>query len=377
MNMKPCCLMLLTLAPFAVSLAIADDQFAIPDVAKVGEGGYVSSELIYPLEGRQTPECHASTIVETPAGLVAAWFGGKHEKNPDVGIWVTRRSGDKWSNPLEVFHGGEGEEKEFACWNPILFQPKDGPLMLFYKVGPSPRTWWGMLATSDDNGKTWSAPSRLGTDDRLGDPNKNLLGPVKNKPIQLEDGAILCPSSTEHQGWRVHFELTRDHGKTWEVIGPIHDANKFNAIQPSVLTYKDGRLQILCRTRENVIASSWSRDGGRTWSQLASTNLPNPNAGTDAVTLRDGRQLLVYNHSIREFKKNGRQILNVAVSDNGEDWKPVLTLEMEKDDAGYSYPAVIQTTDGMIHVTYTWRRLSVKHVILDPNHLKPKRYAVK
>ena len=346
-------------------IAIADDQFIIPDVATAGKNGYISGELIYPLEGRQTPECHASTIAETSDGLVAAWFGGKHEKNTDVGIWVSLHRGGQWSKPFEVFDGSEGEQKEFPCWNPVLFQPKTGPLLLFYKVGPSPSTWWGMMAKSSDNGKTWSKPWRLGTSNKLGAPNKNLLGPVKNKPIQLSDGAILCPTSSEHQGWRVHFEVTRDLGKTWEVIGPIHDATKFNAIQPSILTYKDARLQILCRTREKVVASSWSKDNGKTWSPLAATNLPNPNSGTDAVTLKDGRQLLVYNHSVRTLVKNGRQILNVAISDNGEDWRPVLTLEKEKNRAGYSYPAVIQTSDGMVHITYTWRRQSVKHVIID------------
>ncbi len=362
----PC---VLVLTAFIHAAAVADEPFAVPDIATAGNNGYVSGDLIYPLEGRQTPECHASTIVETADGLVAAWFGGKHEKNTDVGIWVSLHRDGQWSKPFEVFDGSEGEEKEFACWNPVLFQPQSGPLMLFYKVGPSPSTWWGMLATSEDNGKNWSKPWRLGTDDKLGAPNNSLLGPVKNKPIQLTDGAILCPSSSEHQGWRVHFELTRDLGKTWEVIGPIHDATKFNAIQPSILTYKDGKMQVLCRTREKVVASSWSNDNGKTWGPLTATNLPNPNSGTDAVTLKDGRHLLVYNHSVRTLGKNGRQILNVAISEDGEDWKPVLTLENEKNRAGYSYPAVIQTSDGLVHITYTWRRLSVKHVIVDPAEL--------
>ena len=360
---------LLLLPALAASTVLADNEIVIPDVATVGKGGYVSGTLIYPLEGRQTPECHASTIVETSDGLVAAWFGGKHERNTDVGIWVSCFRDGRWSKPSELFDGSEGEEKEFPCWNPVLFQPKVGPLMLFYKVGPSPSSWWGMLSTSQDNGNTWSNPRRLGTDDKLGDPNKNLLGPVKNKPIQLADGTILCPTSSEHQGWRVHFELTRDHGNTWEVVGPIHDASKFNAIQPSILTHEDGQLQILCRTREKVVAASWSKDQGKTWSSLVATHLPNPNSGTDAVTLKDGRQLLVYNHSTRTLSKNGRQILNVAISQNGKDWSPVLTLENEKNRAGYSYPAVIQTNDGLVHVTYTWRRLGVKHVVLDPKKM--------
>jgi len=342
-------------------------ELELPPVAQPGSGGYLSGALIYELEGRQTPQCHASTIVETPSGLVAAWFGGTEEGHTDVGIWVSQHNGGQWSQPVEVADGSEGEQTDFTCWNPVLFQPRQGPLMLFYKTGPtSVSQWWGMLMTSADDGQTWSAPRQLGEERSLGEGNPHLIGPVKNKPIQLEDGAILCPSSTEHQGWRVHFELTRDLGKTWKVIGPINDASKFDAIQPSILRYSDGRMQVMCRTKQGVVAESWSEDGGETWSQLTATHLPNPNAGTDAVTLKDGRQLLVYNHTVRAKGRNGRQMLNVAVSDDGESWQPVLTLENHHNRAGYSYPAVIQTSDGKVHITYTWRRLSVKHVVLDP-----------
>jgi len=337
----------------------------LPPLAQPGQGGYLSGELIYPLEGRPTPECHASTIVETPAGLVAAWFAGTHERHADVTIRVARHNGRRWLDSMVVADGSEGEAQNYPCWNPVLFLPQDGPLMLFYKVGPSPQTWWGMLMTSPDNGRTWTAPRKLGQG-----PLGALIGPVKNKPIQRADGAILCPSSTEHKGWRVHFEVTQDLGRTWQVIGPINEAKAFNAIQPSILTYGDGRMQVLCRTREDVIAQSWSGDRGATWSKMTSVGLPNPSAGTDAVTLRDGRQLLVYNHTTR--RTGNRNILNVALSRDGLKWQPVLTLENEPLKSGYSYPAVIQTGNGKVHITYTWGRISIKHVILNPAALKLK-----
>jgi len=352
-------LSLLLVSLTAIILQAKD--YKLPVVAKAGQGGYIEGELIYSLDDKLTPQCHASTIVETPAGLVAAWFGGKHEKNPDVGIWVSRRDGKSWSKPVEVANGVQSPEKRYPCWNPVLFQPKSGPLMLFYKVGPSPRQWWGMLTTSKDDGKTWSKPQKLGENEKIG----HLIGPVKNKPIQLKDGSILCGSSTEDDGWRVHFELTRDGGKTWQVVGPIHDGKEFGAIQPSILTYPDGKMQILCRTRQGVIGQSWSDNGGKAWRGVTATDLPNPNAGTDAVTLADGRQLLVYNHTTRSGGfPSGRNMLNVAISKNGRDWKPVLTLEREKGE--FSYPAVIQTSDGKVHVTYTYQRRTVKHVVLDP-----------
>jgi len=340
-------------------------EFVIPAVAQAGQNGYIRGELIYSLDDKPTPQCHASTVAETPSGLVAAWFGGEHEKNSDVGIWVSRQEDGRWSKPLEVADGSEGEDQDYPCWNPVLFHPKDGPLMLFYKVGPNPSRWWGMLLTSHDNGKNWSNRRKLGKNDKIG----HLLGPVKNKPIQLADGTILCPSSTEHKGWRVHFELTKDLGKTWQVIGPINDGKEFGAIQPSILTYPDGKMQVMCRSQQSVITQSWSNDGGKTWSQMKATELPNPNAGTDAVTLEDGRQLLVYNHTTRaKGFPSGRNMLNVAISKDGLNWKPVLTLERDKGE--FSYPAVIETSDGKIHITYTYQRRSVKHVELEPSEFK-------
>lgn len=347
-------------------------RFYIPPLAKPGEGAYLKGELIYPLDDKPTPQCHASTIVETPSGLVVAFFAGTHERNPDVGIRVTRLVDGKWTRPVEVANGVESPSVRYPTWNPVLFLPESGPLMLFYKVGPDPRSWWGMVMTSDDDGKTWSKPVKLGKDDKIG----HLLGPIKNKPVQLEDGTIICPSSTEERlddgelRWRVHFEITRDLGKTWEVVGPINDGITFDAIQPSILFYPGGRMQALCRTREDVVAQAWSNDQGRTWSEMTATMLPNPNSGTDAVTLQDGRQLLVYNHTTKEGDEpKDRNMLNVALSDDGENWTPVMTLENEPIQAGYSYPAVIQTSDGLVHITYTYARESIKYVVLDPEKL--------
>ncbi|MBH54112.1 MAG: sialidase [Opitutaceae bacterium] len=362
-------------------------QSNLPSVAVVGKGALLKAEQIFPIDNKLTEECHASTIVETDAGLVVAWFAGTREKDPDVGIWLSRREDGEWTNPIEIVNGVQSMNLRYPCWNPVLFQPRDtsafsgqgAPLMLFYKVGPSPREWWGMLTTSEDHGKTWSWPKKLGEHWALG----HLLGPVKNKPIQLDDGSILCPSSTEIDDdndvrWRVHFEVTRDLGNSWDVIGPINDGNTYDAIQPSILTYANGDMQILCRTQQNIVAQSWSLDGGKTWSDIESTILPNPSAGTDALSLKDGRQLLVYNHTTRETEIPSRQTLNVAIANNGFNWKTVLTLEKEtgarprdkRHWGEYSYPAVIQTHDGKVHITYTFNREGIKHVVIDPTRLK-------
>ena len=319
--------------------------------------GVVATEFIY--ESAPFPQCHASTIVQTPGGLAAAWFGGTREKAPDVGIWVARHDGKAWSAPVEVANGVQDATTRHPCWNPVLFQMPGGPLLLFYKVGPSPSTWWGLLTRSEDGGKTWSKPEKLPSD---------IPGPIKNKPVLLADGRLLSGSSTEDQGWRVHMEWTKDAGKTWERTPVLCDGKTQNAIQPTILKHGD-QLQIVCRNREKTtLWQAWSSDGGRTFSKLEPLALPHNGSGVDGVTLADGRSLLVYNHT-----RTGRSPLNVAVSKDGKEWQAALVLENES--AEFSYPAVIQTADGLVHITYTWKRQRVKHVTVDPAKLVLKPIA--
>ena len=305
------------------------------------------------------PSVHASTIAHTRDGLVAAWFGGARERAPDVGIWVSRHEGGKWTPSVEVATGVQPDGTRHPCWNPVLFETRPGVLDLFYKVGPSPTTWWGMVRSSRDNGRTWSEARRL--------PD-GILGPVKNKPVRLSDGTIVSGSSTETPDaanlWRIHFERSTDNGATWTLVrpAPVAQGPEIGAIQPSILIHKDGRLQAVGRSRSGYVFETWSSDKGQTWSPVTLTSLPNPSAGTDAVTLRDGRHLIVYNHTPK-----GRSPLNVAVSRDGKVWESALVLESEPGE--YSYPAVIQSPDGLVHITYTWKRQRIKHVVVDPAKL--------
>jgi predicted neuraminidase len=330
----------------------------VPQNPYKGQQCIIKSEFIYQPEDVKFPSCHASTIAEIPDGLIAAWFGGTAEKNPDVGIWISRFTNGKWSKPEEAANGIRENNKRYPCWNPVLYNSGD-EILLFYKVGPSPSEWWGELIISDDYGISWSASHKL---------PEGIIGPVKNKPVLMKNGVLLCPSSSENDGWRVHMEMTSDNGITWTRTQALND-KKIAAIQPSVLIHPSGKLEILCRSKQSRILTSWSEDNGASWTELVPSAIPNPNSGIDAVSLKDGRHVLVYNHLT-----SGRNLLNVAVSDDGISWKPAVLLENDIKDTEYSYPAVIQSNDNMIHITYTWNRKLVKHVVIDPGLIEARSF---
>nr|WP_315155552.1 sialidase family protein [uncultured Flavobacterium sp.] len=332
---------------------------------KTWKEGILVDEFIY--DKAPYPSCHSVTIVEATNGdLVSAWFGGSHERHPDVCIYsaIKPKGSDKWGEPIKVADGVMKDGTRFPTWNPVLYQIPGGDLMLFYKIGPKPSEWWGVYRTSSDGGKTWS--------DKIDMPSKDFLGPIKNKPVLLSNGTLLLPSSTEGNGWHLRMESTPDFGKTWVMGDTIsRGKEKINAIQPSILFHKDGSIQAIGRTRNRAIFSTFSKDNGKTWSDLELIGLPNNNSGTDAVTLKNGKHLLVYNHVLPPGKeaKGPRTPLNLSISDDGINWKATLVLEDSKISQ-YSYPSIIQSSDGMVHIVYTWRREKLKYVKIDPSKLK-------
>ncbi len=305
--------------------------------------------------------CHAATIAEIGNDtLLYAWFGGDQEGAKNVAIWGCYRfinQKDQWSKLILLASGKDASGNAQPCWNPVLFKTSDGSVFLDYKVGPNPRQWWAERKISNDNGKTWSAPKRL--------PSP-FLGPIKNKPVQLKNGTILYPSSTEsldEKVWQIHLESSDASGNNWQYLPIIGDG--FAVIQPSILQYGGDTLQMLCRSKQNKIIQTWSYDMGRSWSPLTPLDLPNPNSGIDAVSLNNGWQLLVYNPKLSgKDWSAGRSVLKVAISKNGLNWKDVVTLE-DHTKGEYSYPAVIQDRHNIIHIAYTDDRKNIKFVDLE------------
>ncbi len=312
-----------------------------------------SSEFIF--KDKTTTNCHASTIVElNNHNLMAAWFGGTYEGAKDVGIYTSIYNGENWTKAQCLIPPMIKDNDTLPCWNPVLYISKSNQLYLFYKIGKNPREWFGAMIKSYDMGKTWGKPEIL--------PN-GILGPIKNKPVEIENGIIICGSSTEKQDgtWRVHVEQYNELGNKWKII-PVLNTNNFDVIQPTFLKHPDNKLQMLCRSKHNCVISSWSTDMGNTWSNLDTLSVPNSNSGIDAITVDKDLFLMVNNplmHGAEWY--NGRNLLDVEYSQDGIHWKKLIDLE-NQDKGQFSYPAIIQSSDKKIHIVYTYNRDYIKHV---------------
>ena len=345
----------------------------LPDgtIKKIGSGKYhfevkenhgnsaiLTDEFLY--RSASFPQCHSASIVETKKGdLVATYFGGTHERNPDVCIWVSRKpkGATEWTAPQMAADGVFRPDYREACWNPVIHEMPNGELRIYFKIGVNVAGWKGWMVRSKDGGKTWSRREQLPDD---------LYGPIKNKII-MNKGRLIAPTSDERHGWKCYFEYSDDLGKTWKRTDFVKADSGLLAIQPSILVLPDGRLEALCRTRSRHVGVTFSNDNGETWSKLQLIDMPNNNSGLDAVNLKDGRYALICNDwPIEPDKQKGaRTPLSVMLSDDGLHWKHWVTLE-DSPINQYSYPSIIQTRDGHLHAVYTWRRLRVKHVELLP-----------
>jgi predicted neuraminidase len=316
-----------------------------------------ASESMFIFTDAPFASAHASNIVELADGdFLASWFGGTAEGKPDVAIWSARLHGGSWSAPVEL-----AREQNIATYNPVMFYTKNHRLWFYYKFGPHPTSWSAARRWSDDNGKTWSPVEHLPA---------GVTGPIRTKPLVMEDGTVVSGTSVESYGsWAVWIERSTDNGQSWRRIGPITVPLKewsgtYGIIQPTVVQMSGKKLRLFARSTKQIgrICIADSDDAGLTWTDARPLDLPNPNSGIDAVHLKDGRFVAVYNDSTTK-----RTPLVLALSMDGEHFRNFQTLESGEGE--FSYPAMIQDRQGNLDITYTWNRKRIKFIRIFTNQI--------
>lgn len=307
-----------------------------------------------------TKNGHASTLALVGEEILLAWFGGTREADPDVDIYMTRRTEKGWQPPRLL-----AQEENLQHWNPVFFAQGDR-VDLFYKVGHPIPAWHTRRMRSEDGGRSWTEPVEMAPGDIGG------RGPVRNKPIRLRSGRILAGASIETQTtWDAFVDISDDGGDTFRrtAFVPLWRAGKERpetdgpepfcvqnkgVIQPTL--WQDGAgVHMLLRSTEGLILRSDSADEGETWCPAYSTGLANNNSGIDLVQADDGRLWLVMNPVSGNW--SARTPITLCVStDGGSTFQEVMHLE--RNPGEYSYPAIL-AQGNRLYISYTWNRLKM------------------
>jgi predicted neuraminidase len=318
-----------------------------------------------------TPSVHAASATALPNGeLLSVWYGGTREGAKDVAIYKARfdQRARTWSTP-EMITDPKQVQNELGRYirkigNPTVFSDSSGKVWLFF-VTVSLGGWSTSMInykTSEDGGQSWSEARRL-----VSSPFLNISTLVRGEPFEWADGTIGLP---------VYHELVGKFGELirldpeGRVVEKIRLSSGRHSLQPVIVSLdEENGLGFLrnCGHSSGAILAQRTTDAGDQWTPLEPINLPNPNAAVAALRLRDRSILLAYNHA-----SNNRRNLWLALSrDAGQSWRPIHALEeMDLPDAEFSYPSMVESSDGAVHMLYTWNRTHIKHVTFNESWVK-------
>lgn len=377
--------------------------------ARQENGGHfiVKKELIFPPQVEHT---HASSLVELPNGdFLVVWFQGSGERSADdVRIMGSRlqKNGNNWEKPFVM-----ADTPGLPDCNPVLFLNSQNKLFLVWIAVQGNRWEGSVLRTrTTTNYNKPGAPVWEWQDNILLKPGGEFVEEIEKKfsempklqhgwagyaplydemiieasknpvyrsigwmtrikPLVLENGRIILPLYSD--GYNLSIcAISDDDGETWRPSKPIVGRGP---IQPALAEKRNGDLVAYMRDSGDApprVHKSVSKDEGESWSYTEKTDIPNT-ASVELLVLQDGRWAFAGNDI-----EDGRYRMVLMLSDDeGESWKRKEYLENDPGQKeSYSYPCLIQTSDGLLHITYSSRTIetqkSIRHVVVDPGKIK-------
>ena len=355
---------------------------------------------------------HAPSVVELKDGsLRAVWFSGSREGAGDVSVQtaVMNAATGQWGSESTLFDRQQLQRGLLRyvkkIGNPVIARVPDGSLHL-WMVNVSLGGWAGSAiswARSVDDGMTWSAPRRLVTS-----PFLNISTLVKGAPLAMADGSVGLP---------VYHEFITKFAEVLHISaqGQVTDKTRIpgshSSLQPVVLVASPVKADVYMRASQGGrVVTSATNDAGQTWAPARSVNLPNPDSAMAGLVASSGDKWLALNPtaagrqsmallkatSVGSFETAKTLFVegSAAASQAGNslsitDHSALLGRELKAQGASdadiqayigsaarqlcgsstcakeFSYPFLLQTRDGGIHLVYTWHRSRIKHVRID------------
>ncbi len=337
--------------------------FVLEQEAALGKAA-PAMKMGYACEACPTPSVHGANLIETRDGLLATWFGGAREGATDVALWGADYSAQSrnWSAPHRIIGAAETQaalgRHIKTVGNSVLARDDNGGLWLYY-VSVSVGGWAGSALNamhSSDEGKTWDEPRRLITS-----PFFNISTLNKSAPLHYSDGSIALPVYHEFIGKFAELLRVDSSGQVLDKARITHGRH---SIQPALLPLSEYQVLALMRDTGPApghVLSSRSFDAGSHWLADRKLPLPNPDSAVAGLRRPDGSLLLVFNDVAA-----GRNSLALAVSrDDGLNWQIVRHFEQSKESEEFSYPYLIRSRDGNMHLLYTWNRKRIRHVVFN------------
>ena len=343
MHKKHCRLALLSFLLFSMSAAA---QWKTP-VRNAGDDGVAA----YRIPG----------LVTTPKGtLIAVYdvrYANSYDLQADIDVGMSRSTdgGRTWEPMRIVLDMGEWGGKpqvENGIGDPsVLVDPSSGRIFVLgtWTHGiPGQRAWTAvgqgmepdetaqlMLTTSDEDGRTWSAPRNLTRQIKQPEWYFTFQGPGRG--IVMADGTLVFPMqfiNTEKIPSSTVM-VSRDGGETWEMGTPARS----NTTESQVAEIEPGVLMLSMRdNRGTGRAVALSMDYGKTWTEHPRSGwLPDPVCMASILQVPAAENVLGIDLLLFSNPADGRDRKNMTIRaslDKGMTWLPQNELCI---DDGYSW----------------------------------------
>lgn len=293
---------------------------------------------------------HASTIEEHNGRIFASWYAYKEKEHEQGQIVLSEydKNEKKWSKGSFIFPQLRGS----SCGNPVLFS-HNGSLNIFFVI--LKRNYWDsaeLYASSMAEDGSWTQPLKVNTEPGI---------MIRHRPLIINNQATICAYDEKTMSTILYSFQNEIHAWT------EYSSFKGEYIQGDLIATSSKAWQMYLRAAgdNNHVMKALSPDAGKTWDIARETPLYCPLSGIAAIKF-DGNKILVCNN---HTEKHQRYPLSLSISESLGLRFEKGPFHIDKSEIELSYPTLLEDSDGMIHLCYTYNRKMIKHIMISKEEL--------